>query len=101
MDDFTARERTALGLVFPLIVESVETHLAPPRGLALLTPAERGVVELLLRGLPDRTIAARLGVGYATVRTHIQHAFAKLRVSNRTELVHAIVTERPSSPVSS
>jgi len=92
--DFKARERALLALVMPLIVASVEDHLRDPAPLERLTPAERAVVGLLVRGLRDRAIAARLGVGFATVRTHIQKAFTRLAVSNRAELLDVVVRSR-------
>jgi len=91
MRDFSERERALLEMLVPLIATPA-IERARPRGLlATLTPAERAVVACIVRGLPDRAIAAALGVGFATVRAHLQSAFAKLRVSNRTELLHAVV----------
>ncbi len=93
--DFSPRERAILRLVNPLLVAAAVDHLRPSP-LSRLTRRERSVVELAMRGLADRDIAGTLGVSFATVRTHLQHAFAKFRVSSRTELLHAIVSESPS-----
>ena len=58
-----------------------------------LTPKERSVLELLVRGMSTPKIASDLGVGEATVRTHLQHLFNKFGVHSRLALVaHAIRT---------
>jgi predicted ATPase/DNA-binding CsgD family transcriptional regulator len=58
----------------------------PASGWASLTPTERSVVELAARGLTNPDIAARLYVSRGTVKTHLAHVYAKLGVSNRTDL---------------
>jgi DNA-binding CsgD family transcriptional regulator len=55
-------------------------------GWASLTPAEREVVTLVVAGLTNPEIGARLFMSRATVKTHLAHVFAKLGVANRTEL---------------
>ncbi len=52
-----------------------------------LTARERGVLSELARGVPNKTIAARLGISEHTVKFHIASIFAKLAVSSRTEAV--------------
>jgi two-component system NarL family response regulator len=54
---------------------------------ASLTPREREIVEALALGCQYKEIADRLGIGISTVRTHLQHIYEKLQVSNRTEAV--------------
>lgn len=61
----------------------------PSTGWASLTPAERSVAELAVRGLSNPQIAAELFIGRGTVKTHLAHAYAKLGVANRTELAAA------------
>lgn len=56
-------------------------HFDPPR--PLLTPRERTVLQLAAEGLSGPVIAQRLGVGYATVRTHFGHIYSKLGVGGR------------------
>lgn len=53
----------------------------PPPGLERLSPREREVVELVLAGHDDRRVAAALGVGTGTVRTHLRRAAAKLELA--------------------
>ena len=58
----------------------------PRHGWASLTPTEHQVVVLVAQGLTNAQIAARLLMGRATVKTHLEHVFAKLGVRNRAEL---------------
>ena len=53
--------------------------------LAALSAREREVLSLLAAGLRNREIAERLGVGEATVKTHVRHVLEKLRFRNRAE----------------
>ncbi|MEV0260627.1 response regulator transcription factor [Streptomyces sp. NPDC050617] len=53
----------------------------------LLTPRESDVLRLLARGLSNSAIGRRLLVGESTVKTHINHLFAKLQVRSRAEAV--------------
>ncbi len=52
-----------------------------------LTPREAQILELIAKGLSNRLAAETLRVSPATVRTHLEHIYAKLEVSNRTEAV--------------
>lgn len=51
-----------------------------------LTPKERLVVELALKGLPNKTIANDLNCGLATIKTHLQNIFSKLDVNSKREI---------------
>ena len=63
-------------------------------GAERLSERERAVVQLVSLGLRDKAIAQRLGIGFTTVRTHLSHAFRKLEVENRTQLVERIGRRR-------
>lgn len=52
-----------------------------------LTRREIEVVELLAEGLPNKTIAARLGISDQTVKFHVSSIYGKLRAANRTDAV--------------
>jgi DNA-binding CsgD family transcriptional regulator len=60
-----------------------------------LSPSERRVAELAADGRTNREIAVALFLGQRTVATHLTHAYAKLGVRSRTELVRAL--DAPSS----
>lgn len=53
------------------------------RQVAGLTAREVEVLELLVRGLPNKEIAARLTVSPRTVATHVEHIFTKTGVTGR------------------
>lgn len=52
-----------------------------------LTAREIEVLTLTAQGLPSRQIAARLGITYATVRSHIRSVGGKLGVHSKDEAV--------------
>jgi predicted ATPase/class 3 adenylate cyclase/DNA-binding CsgD family transcriptional regulator len=58
----------------------------PSHGWAALTPTEQRVVALIAEGLTNPMIAERLLMGRATVKTHVDHVFAKTGLHSRTEL---------------
>lgn len=51
-----------------------------------LTPREREIVEMLIRGLPIADMASSLWLSPYTVRDHVKAVFAKLGVRSRPEL---------------
>ncbi len=50
-----------------------------------LSPRELQVLALIVNGLSDRQIAAKLLISQRTVTTHVTHIFNKLVVTNRAE----------------
>jgi DNA-binding CsgD family transcriptional regulator len=58
----------------------------PSSGWASLTPTERRVAELVVEGLTNEEIGARMFVSTPTVKSHLNHVFGKLDVTNRREL---------------
>ena len=58
-------------------------------GAPLLSPREREILELIAAGELAPDIARRLGLSPATVRTHLQHLYEKLGVSDRAAAVAA------------
>lgn len=75
------------GLVISPAARPGLTSEMPRRALPRLSDRERDVLDLLARGLPTATIAARLGVSTKTVRNRLSDIFAKLGASSRTEAV--------------
>jgi DNA-binding NarL/FixJ family response regulator len=56
-----------------------------------LTAREVQVLELLAEGLPNKAIAARLGISDQTVKFHVAAISGKLGAANRTEAVRLAV----------
>jgi two-component system, NarL family, nitrate/nitrite response regulator NarL len=60
---------------------------APKSVVAALTPRERHVLKMLVRGSSTADIVHELGVSPSTVRTHVQSIFVKLGVHSRVQAV--------------
>lgn len=71
--------RVAAGLLRTLRGES------RPDPLAHLSVREREVLMLIAQGLSNLQIAERLGIGEATVKTHVGNLLSKLELSDRTQ----------------
>jgi DNA-binding NarL/FixJ family response regulator len=63
------------------------SSIGPPEVAPQLTPRERQVLGMVAEGLPNKIIAARLGISEHTVKTHLAALFEKLGVSTRAEAV--------------
>jgi DNA-binding NarL/FixJ family response regulator len=64
--------------------------------LASLTPQQVRVLMMLSEGLPNKQIAAALGVSAATVKTHVSAILQKLGVESRTQAVIAAAKIEPT-----
>ena len=78
-----------------------------PAGAAVdaLTARERQILALIGQGLTNGEIAAALVVGEGTIKTHVGHVFAKLRLRDRAAAIvfafdHGLVTPSPRRDVS-
>src|SRR5689334_559335 len=100
--DFGNTEVGLLKLIEPGFTQALirttssERCAAPAGALTKLSPREAAVAGLAAKGLADKEIARRLNVSFATVRAHLDNAFAKLEVRNRTQLaslLHAADTK--------
>jgi DNA-binding CsgD family transcriptional regulator len=94
---FTARWNAGLRLRLDrVIADALHARVAPApfeppageKGWAdtPLTPREREVVRLLVRGVPAAEIAETLVISQGTVRSHIEHVLTKLQLHSRIQL---------------
>jgi two-component system, NarL family, response regulator LiaR len=81
----TAIRAVAKGRTY--IDPSAAAQLATAGAVDDLTPRELEVLRELALGQSNREIAATLGIGDETVKTHIGHLFAKLQVENRGQAI--------------
>jgi ATP/maltotriose-dependent transcriptional regulator MalT len=63
------------------------TAVPVPQDTDGLTPREVEVLRLIAAGLSNTEIARRLVVSEATVKTHINHLFAKAGLRDRAQAV--------------
>lgn len=59
-----------------------------------LTDAERDVLELIVEGIPNKTIASRLDISVRTVEVRRQSVFSKFKADSLAELVQTVVEAR-------
>jgi DNA-binding NarL/FixJ family response regulator len=71
----------------------------PIEGPKALTDREKEVIACLVQGNSDREIADILGIGLATVHTHMHRMFAKLGVSDRRSAVIRYASLPQRTPV--
>jgi len=64
-----------------------EASTARPSAMETLTAREREVLGLIGRGLTNAEIAIELRVGEGTVKTHVNHLFAKLHLRDRSAAI--------------
>ncbi|MGH4027403.1 response regulator [Actinomycetota bacterium Odt1-20B] len=81
-------------LLFPaavraLAAEHARARPAAPPWVARLTGREHDTLRLMAEGLTNAEIAARLGVGPATVKTHVAGILSKTGARDRTQVVIA------------
>ena len=69
----------------PAAAARLMREVRAPDSPEALTPRETDVLRLLAEGKANREIAADLGVGENTVRTHVSSILAKLGVQSRTQ----------------
>lgn len=91
--DFGEREITILDALAPYIKRAI---LRSRLQFDQLTSREREVAILVARGFRDREIGSMLGIGFSTVRTHVNRAMEKKGCMNRAELAGAIMASKVS-----
>ncbi len=75
---------------------SSPAELSSP-GAGQLTPRQLCVLELMEKGLSNKTIGRELGIGEITVKAHVSAVLRKLGVENRVQAVLAARTRHDTS----
>ena len=73
------------------IVVPYRSTAGDPPSAESRTPREIQVLELLAEGLPNKSIAARLGISDQTVKFHVASLAGKLGAANRTDAVRLAI----------
>ena len=66
----------------------VEASLIERSAHDTLTQREIQIIDLMLRGLRNKEIAASLAISEETVKVHVKNVLAKLEVNDRTAAVN-------------
>jgi DNA-binding CsgD family transcriptional regulator len=89
--DFSDRERELLDAMRPALANLYRFALLDARARAIpqalatpLTPREQEAVQWVRQGKSDLQIAALMGASVRTVQKHLENAYVKLGVENRT-----------------
>ncbi|HJL42487.1 MAG TPA: response regulator transcription factor [Myxococcales bacterium LLY-WYZ-16_1] len=59
----------------------------PAANQTVLTQRELEILQIIAKGLSNNEVASVLGLSKATIRTHLEHIYEKLDVTNRVEAV--------------
>ena len=82
-----ARQDGLEPLVDSFVAGAASVAAAEPPPVVSLSTREREVLTLAARGLAQKAIATKLGVGPTTVKAHLIHAYAKLGAKNRVQAI--------------
>jgi DNA-binding CsgD family transcriptional regulator len=94
-DNFSEDEMRLLDMILPAFTASLSRARAMDKPSSVLTntnlsPRELQVAQSASLGLGDKEIARQLGISPATVRTHMDNAFKKLGINNRSVLARTL-----------
>jgi DNA-binding NarL/FixJ family response regulator len=70
-----------------LVSEEESKKVQPNTGRRALTERELECLQIIAKGLSNNEAARVLGLSKATIRTHLEHIYQKLDVTNRVEAV--------------
>lgn len=96
-DGYLLKDARREDLIRAVLDVSAGRAVLTPTALAILTstrhesielsPRESEVLQLVADGCTNRAVASRLGIGEATVKTHLAHIYEKLGVADRAAAV--------------
>ena len=67
--------------------------------LALLTPRELEVIDLVIAGESNKVIASQLGISTKTIEFHRSHIMKKMKVNSVAELVALVISAAKEQPI--
>jgi DNA-binding NarL/FixJ family response regulator len=79
------------------LAEKAPGPITDARGVALLTPREQSLVDLVAQGRTNRDISRELNLSEHTVRNYLFRIFNKLGTSNRLELALYAINQKETS----
>jgi DNA-binding NarL/FixJ family response regulator len=93
--------RRAIRALRPRHSDLQQLEMPLPARRRALTPRERQVVCLLVKGAAYKDVAAQLGIAFSSVQSRVKEIYAKLGVHSKEELAQALRDpgEAPASPV--
>jgi DNA-binding CsgD family transcriptional regulator len=98
--DFGERDHAVLDLVRPDLEQfrqRAQTRRRRVGSASRLTLREREILGVVADGATNGEVAAMLGISPQTVRKHLENAYEKLGVHNRTGAVAALLDGRKES----
>jgi DNA-binding CsgD family transcriptional regulator len=81
---------------FVVLYRRAAARRAAAADISPLTPREREILVLVSAGKANKEIARELWLSPHTVRTHLEHVFEKLEVTNRTAAVARVFGDTPA-----
>lgn len=64
-----------------------------------LTPRELEVIDLLIEGHSNASVAAQLDVEFETVKSHVSHIMDKLRCRSRLDIAVTVLRARHAAEI--
>ena len=80
--------------VLQLLQVQNQQPAAPDTQTFSLTPREKEILTHMVNGMSYKMIAARCGITFETVRTHINNIYEKLHVATMTEAVAKAIRQK-------
>lgn len=78
-----------------MVVRSFTNSSSGADETSRLSPRESEILAMVAEGLSNKEIAAKLNIGFTTVRTHLIHVYEKLHVRCRTEAAAKYLRSMP------
>ncbi len=77
------------GIYLPAIALSASADRSVSAESVSMSPRQRDVLSLVIKGMSNKRIARELGIEESTVKTHMSGIFESLGVRSRTEVLYA------------